>query len=85
MANIETVSVYIIVNFLPSALPIKVKEAALVTGPTNKKTKAAPGLNPFKISAIAIEDVEQLYIGTPTLRFFYCQIQREAIIKPRMK
>ena len=43
------------------------KDAILVTGPENKNTKAAPGVNPvlIKESAIGIEDVEHTYIGIP--------------------
>ena len=54
-----TVITQIVTIFLPRASAIKVREAALVTGPRNKNTNAAPGENPFKISAIAIgiEDI----------------------------
>ncbi len=41
--------------------------ATLVAGPASKKTRAAPGLSPFKINAAAIgvEDVAHTYMGIP--------------------
>lgn len=41
--------------------------AALVAGPANKNTRAAPGFKPFNIKAAAmgVEDVAHTYIGIP--------------------
>ncbi len=41
--------------------------AALVAGPANKNTRAAPGFNPLRIRAAAmgVEDVAQTYMGIP--------------------
>ena len=53
------------VTFLPKALFTTNKEAKFTAGPAIRKTKAAPGVNPFNISAAAMgmEPVAQTYIG----------------------
>lgn len=42
-------------------------EAKFVTGPVNRNTKTLPTERPFSIKerAIGIDDVHQIYIGTP--------------------
>ena len=45
-----------------------VNAAMLVAGPASRKTSAAPGLTPLRISAAAmgVEAVAQIYSGIPT-------------------
>jgi hypothetical protein len=45
-----------------------VKEVTFVAGPARRKTRAAPGLAPFRIkaAAIGVEAVAQIYNGIPT-------------------
>ena len=59
---------YKIKLLLPRNFPTAIMVAILVAGPTKSKTKAAPGLAPFKIKAPAmgVAEVEQIYKGTPT-------------------
>ena len=58
---------YMAVVLLPSTPVRTVKEVILVAGPVNRKTRAAPGLTPFMISAAAtgVEAVAQMYMGMP--------------------
>ncbi len=67
IAQTETEAMYTTNVFFPRVFAKIVKEATFVTGPANKKTKAAPGEIPFIIreTAIGMDAVEHTYIGIP--------------------
>ena len=56
------------VALLPRMPHRTVKEVTFVAGPARRKTRAAPGLAPFRIkaAAIGVEAVAQIYKGIPT-------------------
>jgi hypothetical protein len=56
------------VALLPRMPSRTVREVTFVAGPARRKTKAAPGLAPFRIkaAAIGVEAVAQIYNGIPT-------------------
>jgi hypothetical protein len=56
------------VALLPNMPHRTVREVTFVAGPARRKTRAAPGLAPFRIraAAIGVEAVAQMYNGIPT-------------------
>ena len=66
-AQPATVTSYTIAVLEPNAFQMVTNEAALVAGPVIRKTSAAPGVNPFSMSAAATgtEAVAHTYTGIP--------------------